>query len=87
MINHSPGEMVLMVILKNMMTVMKIINFTCDDGNDNDNGQAEDDDDDNNDQIEAIHQYSLVDGSPMEDHRGHNDCEDDIDITDDKDIL
>ena len=50
--------MVLMVILKNVMTVMKRINFTCDDGNDN--GQAEDDHD-NNDQIEAIHQYSLVD--------------------------
>ena len=74
--------MVLMVILKNMMTVMKRINFTSDDGN-----GAEDNDDDNNDQTEAIHQYSLVDGSPMEDHRGHNDCEDDIDITDDKDIL
>ena len=74
--------MVLMVILKNMMTVMKRINFTSDDGN-----GAEDNDDDNNDQTEAIHQYSLVDGSPMEDHRGHNDCEDDIDINDDKDIL
>ena len=64
------------------MTVMKRINFTSDDGN-----GAEDNDDDNNDQTEAIHQYSLVDGSPMEDHRGHNDCEDDIDINDDKDIL
>ena len=87
MINHSPDVMVLMVILKNMMTVMKRINFTCDDGNDNDNGQAEDDDDNNNKTEANLHQYSLVDGSPMEDHRFHNDCEDDIDNTDDKDIL